>query len=291
MLLACINYNLSLGYMLTFFVFSVALGAMSRTHQNLVGLECSFTSITQKNDFCYVGDAAHVEFQLRNTARLDKRAITVGFKSGHGFSAHIDEHLTLSPSAGATSKGHLELRGLPRGLHAAPPLTIASTYPLGIWRAWSYVFHPGAQTHGIWIFPAPRTPLPNLLHLGASDSTNSVIAPLLGTQGDAVSHVEAAESAPARNIHWPSVAKGQLAQRVLEDQTLEANRVEFGFAGCTVQGLEAQLEQLCAGVLHCQAQGIAFTLKLNGLCIPASGEARCDAAHVLACLQALALHE
>jgi hypothetical protein len=38
MLIGCINYNLSLGYLLTFFIFSIGLGAMYRTHQNLLGM-------------------------------------------------------------------------------------------------------------------------------------------------------------------------------------------------------------------------------------------------------------
>ena len=295
MLLACINYNLSLGYMLTFFVFSVGLGAMSRTHQNLLGLECVLLAPAQADTPCFAGSSAVITFELCNTTGLDKQAIVIDFMLHPSMtppsSAPPIQDLGLALEAGKTAQSQRFLASTRRGLHAVPPIKISSTYPLGLWRAWSYVFHPSVQTHGLWVFPAPRTPLPLMPSLASYGAATAARAVEFSTSGDAVSHIEAADTAPARSIHWPSVAKGQLAQRVLENEAPVSTPVQLDLKGCTVSGIEAQLEQLCAGVLHCQSHRIPFVLALGAQRIPSQGEARCDTAHTAACLQALALYE
>ncbi len=289
MLLACINYNLSLGYMLTFFVFATALGAMSRTHQNLVGLRCELLPLVASHHL-FAGDTAQLSVQLHNTTRLEKLAINLQFKHEKARQEALT-HPKLTMAAGETRTVRIALPCPKRGLHTVPTFTLASDYPLGLWRAWSYVYHPKESTHSVWVLPEPRTPLPHRPALSADRSEAATSRAQYSVQGDAVSHIETVESASARTIHWPSVAKGQLAQRVLDGESKASRQVMLSLAACTQSGLEAQLGQLCAGVLHCQAQGIYFVLQLGEMTLPANGEARCDAAHVTACLRALAIYE
>lgn len=296
MLLGCINYNLSLGYMLTFFVFAVTLGAMSRTHQNLLGLKCELEVVQAHQTPIFAGSTARIPLLLSNTSRLSKLAITLTLKRKGNVLANQarESHKTYALAAGETRTFALALHCPVRGLHPVPAFVLASDYPLGLWRAWSYVFHPDAATHAVWVYPAPCTPLPRLSYLSnepnQSPPTNTLYASP-GHHGDAVSHLEATDAVSLRRIHWPSLAKGQIAQRVLDSDTQVAQHVRLGFDGCTVRGLEAQLSQLCAGVLHCYAQGIAFTLQLDEQTTPADGSARNDSAHLEACLQRLACYE
>ncbi len=279
MLLACINYNLSLGYMLTFFVFSVALGAMHRTHQNLLGTRIEALAGAP----VYADQAPTISIHLSHNSAAVKHAVIVSTRPASSAAALIQTSL-----ASQSARTHrFELPPLPRGVHAMPELEMSSVYPLGLWRAWSYAFPDGKLT----VYPQPHSPLPVMRALpmpvqsAASGATSS-----LQPQGDAVSHIEHADSASAKTIHWPALAKGQLAQRILETDSPVPQAVLLSLADCTVDGIEAQLSQLCFAILHCEAAKLPFVLQLDDDCFPASKQACVDAAHVELCLQALAAH-
>jgi hypothetical protein len=285
MLLACINYNLSLGYMLTFFVFSVAMGAMHRTHQNLLGVRVDTLGV----DPVFAGETIALPLKLSNPTTLTKFAITLTQrKPGKSqLNAPFDTIQTRIATK-ADSSLRLDLPALPRGVHDAPALEISSSYPLGLWRAWSYVF----PIERITVYPEPKSPLPHLLPLPQNTTASTVqMASQRDTQGDAVSHIEAAQTAATRSIHWPSLAKGQLAQRILDNDTPLAQGVLLSLEGCTVPGIEAQLSQLCFAIQHCEAGHVPFVLQLNGVRFPNDGEASLSPSHIAQCLQALAAYD
>jgi hypothetical protein len=281
MLIACINYNLSLGYMLTFFVFSVALGAMHRTHQNLLGLRIEPLAVIP----VFAGQAISLPLRIDNPTRLSKFAIHLT-QRGHLQGVH----------ARVASKGvetvALSLIGIPRGIHGVPAIEVSSIYPLGLWRAWSYVFPEGEMT----VYPEPHSPLPTLLTLPQDkDKANALSAiqayATRDAQGDAISHIESTDTASTRNIHWPALAKGQLAQHIRENNTPTTQAVLLSLAGCTVQGIEAQLSQLCFAIQHCEALSVPFALQLDRQVFPATGVPAMNAQHVQQCLLALAAYE
>jgi hypothetical protein len=282
MLLACINYNLSLGYMLTFFVFSVTLGAMHRTHQNLLGTRMEVLPV----EAVFAGEMLKLPFTIENPSAQVKHALHT---APRGDKTNLHTHQCSLPSK-AQAALSLSLAPLPRGTHHLPTLEISSRYPLGLWRAWSYVFPLGTVT----VYPEPKSPLPHLLALPQQLSSAAVhIASTRDTQGDAVSHIENSASATARSIHWPALAKGQLAQRILENDAPPpiAQGVLLSLAGCTVVGLEAQLSQLCFAIQHCETHGVPFVMQLGGVNYPSSEQASSAPAHVQQCLQALAAYE
>jgi uncharacterized protein (DUF58 family) len=281
MLLACINYNLALGYMLTFFVFSVALGAMHRTHQNLLGTRIEALPAQP----VFAGSRAEWHIALENPSQQFKYALSIAPQGNkHAPDAALSSaQCSLPNKAQATPR--LSLAPLPRGIHRLPKLEIASRYPLGLWRAWSYA----TPVDRITVYPEPRSPLPHFLPLPHINTRTTVaVNSTLDTQGDAVSHIENTASATARSIHWPALAKGQLAQRMLENDTPITQGVLLSLAGCTTAGLEAQLSQLCFAIQHCEANALPFVLHLGGQYYPASQQASCHPAHLHQCLEALA---
>lgn len=280
MLLACINYNLSLGYMLTFFVFSVALGAMHRTHQNLLGTRIEPLPAAA----VFAGESVTLPFAVENPSKLVKHALLITRRSDKTAQRSVQCSL---PSKAQTAPS-LTLALLPRGIHALPTLEISSRYPLGLWRAWSYAIPLGTVT----VYPEPKSPLPQLQALPQQHSSAAIhIASTRDAQGDAVSHIENAASATARSIHWPALAKGQLAQRILENDSPITQGVMLSLAGCTVAGIEAQLSQLCFAIQHCEANGVPFVMQLGGVTYPSSEQASSAPTHVQQCLQALAAYE
>jgi hypothetical protein len=288
MLLVCINYNLSLGYMLTFFVFSVAMGAMHRTHQNILGMRIEVLPAAP----VFAGDAIALPLRITNPTRLNKFAILFKqrypAKDGNAISG-VQTRLDAQDSQSI----ELMLPPLPRGKHELPALEVSSTYPLGLWRAWSYVFPVGDIT----VYPEPKSPLPHLLAMPEHSQSAAIkLIVHCDVQGDAVSHVEGADAVAARHIHWPALAKGQLAQRLL-DNDAPTEGVLLSLTGCTVAGIEGQLSQLCFAIRHCEAANVPFVLQLHAQLqtqtqtYPTSGVASVDKAHTERCLQALAAYE
>jgi hypothetical protein len=275
MLLACINYNLSLGYLLTFFVFSIALGAMHRTHQNLLAIRID----TGPAHPVFAGSAVPLTIRLDNPTGLAKQAVCVTQRGEF-------RGLCLYLASGASTTGLLKLPALVRGVHPVPALEISSSYPLGLWRAWSYVFPMGTVT----VYPEPQSPLPQMLALPQRDPAAAQRAAQRSTQGDSVSHIDAVESASLKNIYWPAMAKGQLAQRVLDTDTPSQAGVLLSLAGCARIGIEAQLSQLCFAIEHCQHTHTPFVLQLHTTLFPSTAQASLDPAHVAQCLNALANH-
>jgi hypothetical protein len=285
MLLACINYNLSLGYMLTFFVFSVAMGAMHRTHQNLLGVRVETLSVEP----VFAGETISLPLRLSNLTALTKFAIMLSQrKLGKSQFNSPSDTIQIRIATKAQSSLSLNVVALRRGIHDAPALEISSSYPLGLWRAWSYMF----PLELITVYPEPKSPLPQLLPLPQNSTASTVqMASQRDTQGDAVSHIEAAQTAATRSIHWPSLAKGQLAQRILDNDTPLTQGVLLSLEGCTVAGIEAQLSQLCFAIQHCEAAHVPFVLQLKGERFPNDAQASLSTPHIAQCLQALAAYD
>jgi hypothetical protein len=355
MLVGCINYNLSLGYLLTFFLFSVGLGAMYRTHQNLLGLHIEllpstpvFAGQTSLQDPV---DCAALNVQLTFSSSK------VSAKYGLQFDLHPAKQyrikFTKKPRQGALSAFFAELRllfsvskpniptvpavhntarntpsdgygdgvvpshtlglsanylailtpapaqilpiplnPLLRGEYALPALRISTTYPLGLWRAWSYVF-PADNTPPLFVYPElppDNSPPAQPVAMDSPAATPHAATPTrrLSADGDAVSHLEGSDTASMRRLHWAALARGLVAQRVLEGDVPLLSNLKLSFESCTVQGIEPQLSQLCAAVLSCQHTASPFVLQLNQAVYPPDGQPRSDTAHIADCLAALA---
>ncbi len=289
MLIGCINYNLSLGYLLTFFIFSVGLGAMYRTHQNLLGLCIELLP----NSPVFSGEAC-----------ILKLKISPGIKSYYGLSfilqdtqqsnlslkenyfpivsnIHLKEYLknnnkNVNNNIDEMSNIdnidntfiYLELNTLKRGEYHIKKIGIKTTYPLGLWNAWSYVF-PSTHSRSILVYPvltdnhialaklAPLQQSPNNTIQSAYQNTISNI------NDGTVSHLDSNDYVNIRHLHWASLAKGIVANRVLETDKLSHYIVQLSFSSCSETALEEQLSQLCASILFCQKKNIHFILYLN----------------------------
>ncbi|MYM36427.1 hypothetical protein GTP38_19035, partial [Duganella sp. FT94W] len=75
MLVGAINYNLGLGFALTFFAAACAVADMLLTARNLIGLQLAAGPAAP----VFAGEAARFELLLRNPARRDRYALWLGF--------------------------------------------------------------------------------------------------------------------------------------------------------------------------------------------------------------------
>ncbi|HET7775658.1 MAG TPA: DUF58 domain-containing protein [Azospira sp.] len=270
MLLGAVNYDLALGHALVFLLAGLGLVAMIHTFRNLVGLGLACGAVEP----VFAGDQARLPLHLRHQRQEARRALEISSGAGDGNSASTD----LAPAGSASLA--LPLPARPRGRHPLPRLTVASVYPLGLFRAWAY-FLP-EQSH--LVYPAPRTtPLP--ASRAAPDDGDS-----RGETGqeDFVGLRPRQPADPLRHIAWKAAAREQ-GQRPLP--------VKHFAGGAALQtwldwqevppdaDREAALSILTGWVLAAEAAGLAYGLVLPGKTIPP--ERGPDHRH--RCLETLAL--
>ena len=141
LLLASINYQLNLGYLLTFLLAgSVAVG-MHVCHGTLRGLAMHLIA----PDAQYAGAAAVFRIVLHNARGSVRYGIGLAVR-GSGQWSWSDV------PAGGTATVDVAFQPERRGLHAVPPLTAETRFPLGTFRVWT-VWRPAAQ---LLVYPTPE---------------------------------------------------------------------------------------------------------------------------------------
>ena len=268
MLTGSINYTLSLGFVLTFLLGSLAISAMLHTFRNLAGLRIT----AARTPPVFAGDFAHFRICINNptsTARYsvaltrDKRDVAI-----------VDvpaESATITTAAVAAPR---------RGLLQPGRLTLFTRFPVGLFYAWSYI---DLDTHCM-VYPRPAAPGLPLPPLSAAARDGAGLAQ--GNDDFAGLRQYHPGDSP-RHIAWKAAARGrglltkQFVGRAAGELklTLELPPRDLG--------LEDKLSQLARWVLDAHAGGLAYALELPRAAVPAgTGEAHRDR-----CLEALALFD
>ena len=286
LLLASINYQLNLGYLLTFTLASAALVALHATHATLSGLRLS----ARVGEAGFVGETVDIEITLqdetrhtawRHPAHLGRHGLVVRWR---------DETagLPADPSPGAdTTLLQVPHRLAHRGRETLPALEFSSRFPLGLFRVWA-VWRI-AQQPLAW--PAPEVDAPPL---PLTDSTDPADAPL---------HRPAPPPEPDEDdgarpwrrgdrpsqVLWRRSARSLAAGGDLLARDIPPARQSHGLHldGNRLTGLppEARLRRLCAWVLQADALGQPYRLSLGAL----STAEGVGPLHRRQCLDALAL--
>lgn len=270
LLLGSINYSLSLGFALTFFVTAIAWVAMFFTFRNLAYL----TLRPGRVEPVFVGELAEFGVVLESRSRFDRFALSL----------RADPQLApIWADVPAQSECPLRIpaRMHRRGWNNMPRITLRTTFPLGLWRAWAY-WHPRLE---VLVFPAPAAPGKPL---PASEVESGEEQGHAGSGADdyAGIRVYAVGDSP-RHLAWKAMARdpeGRLLTKLFEGTG--HNRLWLDLAALPAHvDLEAALAQLTRWVLDCEERELRYGLRLAGHEIaPGLGEA-----HRLACLTALAV--
>lgn len=276
LLVASINYQLSLGYLLTFLLAGATLAAMHATHRNLRGLEMHL----QAPQPVHAGDHAMVPVHLHNPGRHPRYAITVSWYQTGGTT---DAAWTDVPP-GDRATCNLGWQPPARGRQMLPTLRIESGFPLGVFRAWSW-WRPAAQA---LVYPRPETPCPPWPE-GVAPGPDQT--PPTGHEGGhrGASLRPYRHGDPLKTIAWKLVARRDLpppdgwVSRESEPATTGLLWLDSGSTGLTER--EAQASRLCAWVLNAESLGLDYGLRLPQRHInPDHGPV-----HQHRCLEALAL--
>ncbi len=268
LLLASVNYNNGLGFLLTFLLTSMAIVAILDTQRNLLRLRIGPGACAP----VFAGDNAQFTVCLHNDARTPRRAVQLEF----------NKQLVARSDIGAQQSACLPLAVLAtqRGWLACPTLVVSTQYPLALMRAWSPRLRFDQRC---LVYPAPAT------EATLTRALESTPASTPGAQvgGDDYSGLRAFRAGDsAQRISWKTLARGQgLHTKEFFDggqQTLF-----FDWQSLAPLDTETRLSLLCRAVLEAEGAGQPYGLRLPHLTLqPGSGEH-----HQHACLEALALFE
>jgi uncharacterized protein (DUF58 family) len=277
LLVASINYQLNLGYLLTFLLAGSALVGMHLCHGTLRGL----TLQLQPPDPSFAGASVPLTIHLRNMRRRTRYGI--------GLSVLGADHWVWTDVPGQGSST-VQVAFLPtqRGLHVLPALTAETRFPLGTFRVWT-VWRPASR---VLVYPRPEArhpPLPPAQPRSGGAPRNHAAS---GGEQDGVRAYRRGD--PPKLVVWKKAAKADelVSRDTQQTQGLELwlDLAHTGLPAASARApgdpaLERILSRLCAWVVAADRQGLDYGLRLGTRQIPpASGEA-----HRRHCLEALAL--
>ncbi len=268
LLVTSINYQLNLGYLLTFLLAGCALVSMHVGHGNLRGLTLHLAPLSP----VFAGTSALIEVQLHSKRRNTRHGIGLAVMgSGHWTWCDV-------PAQGVSTL-QVAFQPLSRGLVRVPTLTAETRYPLGTFRVWT-VWRPAAQ---VLVYPSPEHNAPALPMATAHAGDGPAMQTSMAGDYDGVRAYRRGD--PLKMVVWKKLAK---ADELVSRDSVHAQGLELWLdqRQTGVSHPELQLSRLCSWVLQADKLALDYGLRLTGLDIPpSSGDA-----HKKRCLQALALH-
>jgi len=267
LLVASINYQLNLGYLLTFLLAGCSVVAMHVAHGTLRGLTLSVGA----PEPAFAATRVRFDLHLRNDRSRTRHAVALAV-------AGDSQWLVVDVPAQASTTVQLAWPAPQRGLHRLPALVVRTTFPLGTFRVWTR-WRPAAQA---LIYPAPEHAAPPL-PLGADDEGRGAMHH--SAQADEPDGVRPYRRGDAlKHIVWKKMAKSDTL--VSREHASQQHRTLWLERSATGLGdPERQLSRLCAWVQLADQLDLHYGLRLGALTFgPGHGPA-----HRLRCLRALAL--
>jgi uncharacterized protein (DUF58 family) len=272
MLLGCINYNLGLGYILTFLLAGVALVSLLHTFRNLAQLEIRAGRVEP----VFAGTDAVFPLLIENPTPLARTALAMQPVDALAAAAPVS---WCDPQPLGTARCDVHIVAHQRGRLRMPRVRVWTTFPLGLFYAWSYldldmscIVYPAPEA-GLVPLPSPRSGAGEGLQSGRGQDDFAGLRRY--TAGDSLRHVA-----------WKPVARGQPLM-TKQFTGLEAGELWLRWADLPGElRLEARLSRITRWVVDAARQDVRYGLDLPGITVaPDRG-----VAHEEHCLTTLALY-
>jgi uncharacterized protein (DUF58 family) len=268
LLVGSINYALSLGFALTFLLAGMGLAAMAHTARNLARMAISVGRVEP----VFAGEQAQFRLYLDSRAAFDRPAVLARQVASRA-------QLVVDVPANGIAEVVLPVPAASRGWLPVGRVMLETRFPLGIFRAWSYV-EPNLRC---LVYPKPeRSALPAPT---AEAARGAMRSPMPGNDDYSGLRTYQLSDSP-RHVAWKAVARSedmltkQFTGEAAAELWLDWNRLP------PAMGVETRLSRLAGWVLAAERAGVNYALRLpGGELPPGRGEV-----HRAACLQALALY-
>jgi uncharacterized protein (DUF58 family) len=273
LLVGSINYNLGLGFGLTFVAGACAIVDMVQTTRNLAGLVLD----TGRASAVFAGEDAPFELRVDNPTRLARFAVWIDFE-------HVAEpRQAIDVAAGTSSALVLRTPTQARGWMRPPRVRLSTRFPLGLFHAWSW-WQPDARA---LVYPFPEQDAPPLPMLGrpSPDGTGSAGSDDFG----GVRSYQPGD--PLRLLAWRQIARldpalgGQLVTKHFEGGTIDELVLDFDALPSRLD-VELRLARMTRWVLEAEQRALPYAFRLGRTHF----DTGLGTAHEAACLRALALY-
>ncbi len=281
LLIASINYQLNLGYLLTFMLAGAAVVGMHVTHGNLRGITMNLIAGREDSvranssmGHIFAGSVAQVEVRLSHTRKSLRPSVGLALLDA----AHAPHWAWTDVPAQGSSTVHVAFKAERRGLHRVPVMQAETRYPLGTFRVWA-VWRPQSE---VLVYPAPEPHAPPLPPGEPRAGGSGAARVQQSGEFDGVRAYQRGD--PLKLVVWKKAAK---SDELVSRDTQQSQRYELwlDYASCSPTAHEAKLSRLTAWVIAADKLGSDYGMRIPGREIkPSSGEA-----HKRACLEALAL--
>src|SRR4051812_32602233 len=243
LLVGSINYQLNLGYLLTFLLAGSAVVGMHVCHATLRGMTLNLLPPPPQ----FAGASATLSVVLSNPRSKVRHGIGLAVLDA----THEDHWTWTDVPAQGSCPVQVAFQPVQRGLHRVPPLTAETRFPLGTFRVWT-VWRPAAQ---VLVYPAPELQPPPLPPgEPRSGGAESLRAQQTG-EFDGVRGYRRGD--PLRNVVWKKFAKaGELVSRDAEQAQRYELWLDLAHAGG--RDLEHRLSRLTAWVLQADRLGASY---------------------------------
>ncbi|MDH4050409.1 MAG: DUF58 domain-containing protein [Rubrivivax sp.] len=253
MLVASINYQLNLGYVLTFLLSGAALVSMHMTHATLRGL----TLRIKPAQPVFAGDPALLEVVLSNPGR-ERYAIAVRLQDpARDGRSYVSVDVPQQGQSSAT----VSVVPPARGWHAVPPLVLETGFPFGFFRAWT-VWRPALR---VLAWPRPEQPPPPLPPAQPVPGERAARHSAAGNELEGVRAWRRGD--PLRQVAWKKVARtGELVSR--DTVATGSQEMWLDWATTPAGDVDGRLSRLAAWVELADRAGLAWGLRLPGAELP-----------------------
>jgi uncharacterized protein (DUF58 family) len=237
MLLGDINYNLSLGYVLTFLLAMMALLSMLYAYRNLAHLEIR----AGRSDAVFCGETAYFLLHFNNPSRLPRYQLTVSGDRSVSFNAPALTTCDISFPLPTTRRGYLQ----------TGRLKLYTEFPLGLFYAWSYLHF---DTRCL-IYPKPLSDAP--VPSGADGTGKRVVS----GDDDIAGLRNYAPGDALPRIAWKAYARGHALQ-VKQFSTQAGEEIWLNLDDAPDDDIENKLSRMTRWVLDAQNCGTRYGLRL-----------------------------
>jgi len=266
MLFGALNYNNNAALFMSFLLATAAQISTFRSWRNLSGLHIERIGVKP----VFAGEPAMLQIHCHEQQGLERpsMAFAIGSKDPQQrFSLRPWQVIACEVAVATQQRGWLQL----------PRLTLATSYPLGLFRAWSYV-QPGQRC---LVYPAPAQQPPPLPAPSQSEQQRQKRLQS-DTEYEGLRDYRFGDNLKA--IAWKASARNR--QLISRDEPPSSHSEHmFQLRATGVGNSEQQLSILTSWVLLAEQRHHHYGLDLPGLQIaPANGSA-----HLHQCLRELAL--
>ena len=272
LLVASINYQLNLGYVLTFLLAGSGVVSMHLTHNTLRGLTLHLRPPTP----VFAGTPAILDITLSSPGPA---------RFGIGLKMEGRPAATLTWTdvpAGGQTHAQVSFVAERRGRHAVQAISAETRFPLGLFRAWA-VWRPAAE---LLVYPRPEHPPAPLPPTRASAGGPTAVRRADGGEVEGIRAYRRGD--PLKLVVWKKAARSlETGGGLVSRDTSASVQQELWLDWQHAAGLEPEerLSRLSAWVLVADGLNADHGLRLPGLELPpAHGEAQRQRA-----LEALAL--